>query len=475
MIAQKPARALLLVTSAALTTLVFGQAKSALQFYDSTGTNKTVKFGWTGGTTDGHFYIVTPMDGEAVSVKGKDLTVSGSLSATSLSGDGSNVTNVPLAQVTGLSSELNLKADKNHPHVPADIVGKIKADSIENGGLMINSAGDAGKVWKSTGDGRGAWANDNVGNGTIAAVNPGAGLTGSTSGGAVSLGVAFGGSGTTFGTKDSVARSDHSHDVSAITGTFPGSQVGTGINASNITTGTLSGSRVGSGVNGANITTGTIDAHRVSTDFRDQKVMINSGFYFYAGNSSIPLFGMLSSAIHSGVDTCLIWFKPQADGTDDGSIANRLFELNRNTKAATFMGSVAATAFTQSSDLRFKQNVQTYENALQKICKLRGVRFDWRQKEFPGRGFTSDHQIGLIAQEVEKEIPEVVKTDGSGYKSVEYANIVSVLVQAVKEQQAVIDSQKIMILDQQKNIQSNQNAMIEIQKRVAEIEKTIAK
>ena len=62
---------------------------------------------------------------------------------------------------------------------------------------------------------------------------------------------------------------------------------------------------------------------------------------------------------------------------------------------------------------------------------LRGVSYDWRQ-DLPGQHFTEQRQIGFIAQEVEKVLPELVNTDEKGYKSVAYANVVPVLVEAVK-------------------------------------------
>jgi len=56
------------------------------------------------------------------------------------------------------------------------------------------------------------------------------------------------------------------------------------------------------------------------------------------------------------------------------------------------------------------------------------------KRRVPGEAFCRRKQIGLIAQEVEKVIPEVVSTDkADGYKSVEYSNMVAVLVEAVKE------------------------------------------
>jgi hypothetical protein len=95
-------------------------------------------------------------------------------------------------------------------------------------------------------------------------------------------------------------------------------------------------------------------------------------------------------------------------------------------------GSITATQYTSTSDISLKENVSTIENALEKVLSLRGVEYD--------RVESGEHQIGVIAQEVEKIIPEVVY--GGEIKSVAYANIVALLIEAIKEQQKEIEELK---------------------------------
>lgn len=95
-------------------------------------------------------------------------------------------------------------------------------------------------------------------------------------------------------------------------------------------------------------------------------------------------------------------------------------------------GSITATQYTSTSDISLKKNVSTIENALKKVLSLRGVEYD--------RIESGEHQIGVIAQEVEKIIPEVVY--GDEIKSVAYANIVALLIEAIKEQQKEIEELK---------------------------------
>jgi hypothetical protein len=65
--------------------------------------------------------------------------------------------------------------------------------------------------------------------------------------------------------------------------------------------------------------------------------------------------------------------------------------------------------------------------------KISGVRYDWKQEEFPEKHFSDKNQIGFIAQEIEKIFPEMVFTDEKGFKSVDYARLTPVLVEAIKE------------------------------------------
>lgn len=96
---------------------------------------------------------------------------------------------------------------------------------------------------------------------------------------------------------------------------------------------------------------------------------------------------------------------------------------------------VASGTVTANSDVTLKTNIKTITNALEKVISLRGVEYD--------KIDSGEHQIGVIAQEVEQIIPEVVypKGDYPDYekKSVAYANLVALLIEAIKEQNQRID------------------------------------
>jgi hypothetical protein len=95
-------------------------------------------------------------------------------------------------------------------------------------------------------------------------------------------------------------------------------------------------------------------------------------------------------------------------------------------------GAALATAWNTSSDIRLKENVKEIENPLDKILQLRGVEFDWRADVKAPTKHDQPHDIGVIAQEVEKVFPEAVTTPEKGYKSVAYSKLIAPVIEAVK-------------------------------------------
>ena len=84
-----------------------------------------------------------------------------------------------------------------------------------------------------------------------------------------------------------------------------------------------------------------------------------------------------------------------------------------------------------TSDIRLKDNIKTIDKALDKVNSIQGIEFDWIEKEEVHGN--SGHDIGVIAQEIEKVLPDVVTTRDSGYKAVKYEKIVPLLIEAIKE------------------------------------------
>ena len=96
------------------------------------------------------------------------------------------------------------------------------------------------------------------------------------------------------------------------------------------------------------------------------------------------------------------------------------------------------TAF-YSSDISLKDNIRPIESAIFKVKQIRGVTFDWNEKATQLQQ-EKGHDVGLIAQEVEKVLPEVVQIREDGIMAIQYEKVVPLLVEAIKEQQVTIEN-----------------------------------
>ena len=102
----------------------------------------------------------------------------------------------------------------------------------------------------------------------------------------------------------------------------------------------------------------------------------------------------------------------------------------------TTTGTYTTTGWVHSSDARLKTNVRPVGNSLDKVMALTGVYFNW--VNIPD----SNKQMGFIAQEVEKVVPEIVVKDTDGKYGMAYGNLTAVLVNAIKELKAENDALK---------------------------------
>jgi hypothetical protein len=93
-------------------------------------------------------------------------------------------------------------------------------------------------------------------------------------------------------------------------------------------------------------------------------------------------------------------------------------------------GTVKATDFNTTSDQNLKTNIHTIEDPLAKVVHIRGVNFEWKETQKPS--------VGVIAQEVEKVLPELVASGDK--KTVNYNGLIGLLIEVVKEQQTQINS-----------------------------------
>ncbi len=103
-----------------------------------------------------------------------------------------------------------------------------------------------------------------------------------------------------------------------------------------------------------------------------------------------------------------------------------------NVTASPTFTTVTATTFNTTSDERTKKDIRLIENALDKVQQLGGYMFTFKHND--------EKSSGVIAQEVQKVMPELVQEGGEGHLTVQYGNMVGLLIEAIKEQQAQIDA-----------------------------------
>ncbi len=119
----------------------------------------------------------------------------------------------------------------------------------------------------------------------------------------------------------------------------------------------------------------------------------------------------------------------------------------------------STAGWSSTSDRRYKKNIETIESALDTVLRLKGVSYEWEIDKYGDKGFTKGKHYGVVAQEIAKVLPEVVRKNTTGDLGVSYMEMIPVLIEAVKEQQKMIDMQKQELGRQQKEIEELKSKM----------------
>lgn len=155
---------------------------------------------------------------------------------------------------------------------------------------------------------------------------------------------------------------------------------------------------------------------------------------------------------------------------------NTVFWVKSSNSTYTYTLWIAGSAYASSgvwtaSDSRLKTNIIPLMDVLRKVDLLNGVQYEWNTKDFPQMNFERGQQIGIIAQDIEKIFPELVKTDDKGYKSVAYDKLSVVAISAIKEQQKEIESLKTEI-----ELLKKENARLQtLESRIEQLEQKTGK
>jgi len=180
-----------------------------------------------------------------------------------------------------------------------------------------------------------------------------------------------------------------------------------------------------------------------------------------SGNLLLNTSGGNSPYFWLTTDQAAHYIKANSYWIDFVGNANEMFRwYNSATLSMKIDGSnnltVAGDVTAYSSDRRLKNNIKNIESGLQKVLSLNGVTFDWDQKALD-LGFVPTHRYndsGVIAQEVEVVLPQAVRKapfdddgvgnskSGENYLTVQYEKLVPLFIEAIKEQQTQIESQK---------------------------------
>jgi hypothetical protein len=215
------------------------------------------------------------------------------------------------------------------------------------------------------------------------------------------------------------------------------------LNASKITTGTMATGILGAGT--ASASTFLAGNSQWVDPFPSQAT--HSGQFLTTDGAGVLSWASAGGGTPGGLPTQVQFNKAGAFGGSGNFIwdnANSRLGVGAATLPSYTIdvtGTVRATSFIYSSDRRLKQDIAPISDPLIKISQLMGVSFVWKS----GTPKAGEHDVGVIAQDVEKVVPEAVQTDASGYKAVDYARLVPLLISAINEQQKEIDDLKIQV------------------------------
>ena len=220
-------------------------------------------------------------------------------------------------------------------------------------------------------------------------------------------------------------------------------------------------------------TSGTLSANRVNVNTSSETYALY-GYNYSTGSSAYGVYGYSGEATSTNYG---VYGRAYGNtGTTNygvygsGSGGSTQYGVYSSGKAG------GTTGWNSSSDARLKKDVQTLNGALDKVLKLRGVTYYWKNKEEMAAakgisadsldyGYDNQKHIGVIAQELEKEYPELVNTDGDGFKSVEYSTLTPILIEAVKELKAEKDALQTTVEAQQQQIDELKRLVEELLKK----------
>ncbi len=313
------------------------------------------------------------------------------------------------------------------PHYTLDVAGKIGAT-----GTAAGTAAQIEGTTNSTGYGVAGYSSS--GDGVYGGSETGKGVSGYSS-----KGTGVYGSGRTYGVSGysdfGLAVCGYSHSGNGVSGEslsgYAGYFLGKGYFSENLGIGTTTPSYKLDVTGPANLNSG----------------IASGGALLVNGAQAIWYDGTTFSWGYNGQRNCFA--RPVSIGTTDPGV----FALYVN-------GAALSTGGWQNSDARFKKDVREIDSALDKVMDLHGVSFEWDASSNPDKQFPQGRHYGVIAQEVEQVVPEVVMEGPQGEKAVSYTDLVPILIEAVKQLKAENDALKQRLEALDRKIEQRQTAIV---------------
>ncbi len=232
-------------------------------------------------------------------------------------------------------------------------------------------------------------------------------------------------------------------EFSLVSNTIGSSNIGIGVNA--LSSNTTGSGNVAIGANVLNLIRPTTGGSNTvignNATFADTDAMVGSGNITLLG-ANTKAIGLLSAdanaymtAVGAGANVSSIDTIVLGRATDNVVIGQTMNGPQQFYVNGTAGGT---SGYAVSSDARFKMNVEPLSSAMAKIQKMQGVSYEFNHRAFPSRKFETGRQFGFIAQQIEPIAPEIVRTDNEGFKSVQYSQLVPLLVEGMKEQQSIL-------------------------------------
>ena len=163
-----------------------------------------------------------------------------------------------------------------------------------------------------------------------------------------------------------------------------------------------------------------------SSPINGQEHQENGAYYYYDSSLGAWVTALVSRPYDTSANKQIIF---NDNGTANGSYG-MTYDSSSNT---VYFNTVLATTFDSLSDVTFKDNISEFDG-LEILNNINPVSFTWKD--------SGDKTYGVIAQDIEKFVPELVKTNNQGVKTVSYIPLISILIDVIQKQQKEIDNIK---------------------------------